>query len=99
MRSLEMDAPKPACCELARESDEVEESNESTQKNELRPPEDKHWWLDPQLIEELPVNVKKGEDGHWRAADVINGEILLVGGEKTWIQTEEKIVYQRGQYI
>ncbi|XP_030282212.1 patatin-like phospholipase domain-containing protein 2 [Sparus aurata] len=59
MRSLEMDAPKPACCELARESDEVEESNESTQKNELRPPEDKHWWLDPQLIEELPVNVKK----------------------------------------
>ena len=80
MRSLAIDGPKQACCELARESGEDQESDESTQKNELTPPEDEHWWLDPQLIEKLPVNVKKGEEGHRRAADVINREILLVGG-------------------
>ena len=81
MRSLEMDAPKAACCEFACESDEDKESNKSTQKNKLTPPEDKHWWLDPQLVEKLPVNVKKGEDGHRRVADVISREILLVGGK------------------
>ncbi|XP_070686530.1 patatin-like phospholipase domain-containing protein 2 [Pempheris klunzingeri] len=52
-RSLEMDAPKPACCELAKDSVEAEEN---TQQGGRKPP---HGWLDPRLIENLPVNIKK----------------------------------------
>lgn len=59
MRSLEMDAPKPACCELVKKSAESEASNESTQQNGLEPPQEEHCWLDPQLIEHLPANLKK----------------------------------------
>ncbi|KAM9352304.1 patatin-like phospholipase domain-containing protein 2 [Symphorus nematophorus] len=52
-RSLETDAPKPACCEL------VKETSDNTQQNGLKAPQDEHRWLDPQLIEHLPVNIKK----------------------------------------
>lgn len=45
---FEMDAAKPACCELVKEA---EESNENTQQNRLK----------PQLLESLPVNIKKGQ--------------------------------------
>eukprot|EP00064_Thunnus_orientalis_P005458 superscaffoldBa00000535_g5472 len=59
LRSLETDIPKPVCCELAKEPAEAEESNEDTQQKGLKAPRDEHWWLDPQLIERLPVNLKK----------------------------------------
>ncbi|XP_037622416.1 patatin-like phospholipase domain-containing protein 2 [Sebastes umbrosus] len=61
LRSLEMDAPKPACCEVVRvkESDEAEESDENTQQDGTKPHQEEHRWLDPQLIENLPVNIKK----------------------------------------
>ena len=61
-----MDSPKPACCEL------VQETNENTQQNGKKAPQDEHRWLDPRLIEHLPINIKKGKDGHWRQADVGN---------------------------
>lgn len=61
-----MDTSKPVCCELAKEQAEAEESNEETQQSG---PEDEHWWLDLQLIERLPVNLKKGKDSH---CDVFN---------------------------
>ncbi|XP_045893766.1 patatin-like phospholipase domain-containing protein 2 [Micropterus dolomieu] len=48
LRSLEMDAPKPACCEL------VKESNQNAHRLK-----EEHWWLDPQLTEHLPVNIKR----------------------------------------
>ncbi|XP_042352486.1 1-acylglycerol-3-phosphate O-acyltransferase Pnpla3-like [Plectropomus leopardus] len=56
-RSLETDAPKPACCEL--KVTELAESHDNTQHSELIPPQDQHSWLDPQLIQHLPVNIKK----------------------------------------
>ncbi|XP_035521264.1 patatin-like phospholipase domain-containing protein 2 isoform X2 [Morone saxatilis] len=59
MRSLETDATKPACCELVKEPTEAEESNENTQLDALKPPQEAHGWLDPKLIENLPVNIKK----------------------------------------
>ncbi|KAM7397130.1 hypothetical protein PAMP_020127 [Pampus punctatissimus] len=57
LRSLDTDTP--VCCELAKEADEVEKSNEDTQQNGLKAPQDEHWWLDPQLIDRLPVNIRK----------------------------------------
>ncbi|XP_051238190.1 patatin-like phospholipase domain-containing protein 2 isoform X2 [Dicentrarchus labrax] len=59
MRSLETDATKPACCELVKEPTEAEESNKDTQLDALKPPQEEHGWLDPKLIENLPVNIKK----------------------------------------
>ncbi|XP_049928489.1 patatin-like phospholipase domain-containing protein 2 isoform X1 [Epinephelus moara] len=60
LRSLEMDAPKLACCELkVKESTEAEESSENTQHDGVKPHQEDHGWLDPQLIENLPVNIKK----------------------------------------
>lgn len=47
--SFEMDAAKPACCELVKEA---EESTENAQQNRLK----------PQLLESLPVNIEKGKD-------------------------------------
>ncbi|KAM3608747.1 uncharacterized protein V6R79_003988 [Siganus canaliculatus] len=58
-RSLEVDPPKPACCELAKEMTEDEESSERKQQNEEPSPQEKHWWLDPRLIEKLPVHIKQ----------------------------------------
>ncbi|XP_029909330.1 patatin-like phospholipase domain-containing protein 2 isoform X2 [Myripristis murdjan] len=57
--TLEMDVPKPACCELVKESAEVEASNKKAQLNGLNLPQEEHWWLDQRLIESLPVNIKK----------------------------------------
>uniref|UniRef100_UPI003AAC47D7 patatin-like phospholipase domain-containing protein 2 n=1 Tax=Centroberyx gerrardi TaxID=166262 RepID=UPI003AAC47D7 len=51
----EIDAPKPACCEL-QESAEAEESDKNPN---LNPPQEEHWWLDQQLIQNLPVGIKK----------------------------------------
>lgn len=55
MKSLETN-----CCECKMEW--VEESNENAQQNGLKPHQKGHWWLDPQLIENLPVAIKKGKD-------------------------------------
>ncbi len=55
MRSLEVDAPKPACCELAKA--EAERPVENTKQKGP-----KHPWLDAQLIRNLPVNIKKGKN-------------------------------------
>uniref|UniRef100_UPI003AACCD42 patatin-like phospholipase domain-containing protein 2 n=1 Tax=Centroberyx gerrardi TaxID=166262 RepID=UPI003AACCD42 len=54
--SLELDAPKPACCELVNESTEAEKSNTNAR---LNPPQEEHWWLDQQLIQDLPVGIKR----------------------------------------
>ncbi|XP_026221615.1 patatin-like phospholipase domain-containing protein 2 [Anabas testudineus] len=54
LRSLE--TPKPACCEPVAEA---EESNNNTQDKELKTTQEEHLWLDPQLIEHLPLNIKK----------------------------------------
>lgn len=53
MRSLELDAATPACCE------EVKEARDFSEK---KPVENQHKWLDPDLIEKLPFHIKKGED-------------------------------------
>ncbi|XP_034542216.1 patatin-like phospholipase domain-containing protein 2 isoform X2 [Notolabrus celidotus] len=55
MRSLETDAPAAACCELREESAE----DEHTQQSRLKPAQEVHWWLDRQLIDKLPLNIKK----------------------------------------
>lgn len=86
MRSLETDSPKPACCELVKKSAEGEASNESIEHNGLEPPQEEHWWLDTQLIEHLPVNIKKGKACHWRADDMINSPPCL--GRRNLVQTE-----------
>lgn len=86
LRSLEADAPKPACCELVKEPAEAEEPNESAEHNGPKAPQEEHWWLDPRLIENLPVNIKKGKDSHPRATDV-DREIPLV------IETKETLIY------
>lgn len=59
-----------ACCERVKEA---EESDEDTQQNGLKPVQKEHWWLNPQLIENLPVNIKKGKDSgsnrlHWKVS-------------------------------
>ncbi|XP_071347888.1 1-acylglycerol-3-phosphate O-acyltransferase Pnpla3-like [Trachinotus anak] len=59
MRGLETDSPRPACCELMKEQAEAEESSETTQQNGLKPPQEEHFWLDPQLIENLPADIRK----------------------------------------
>lgn len=50
-RSLEAAAPPP-CCEEAAEAQE--------------PGGKQHRWLRPQLVEKLPVQIRKGEAGGWR---------------------------------
>ncbi|KAM7002334.1 patatin-like phospholipase domain-containing protein 2 [Tautogolabrus adspersus] len=54
MRSLQTDTSEPACCDLEKEPAEAEESVQKTQQNRRE-----HWWLDQQLIEKLPLNLKK----------------------------------------
>ncbi|XP_039665986.1 patatin-like phospholipase domain-containing protein 2 [Perca fluviatilis] len=53
MKSLETN-----CCEC-KVKERAEESNENAQQNGLKPHQKGHWWLDPQLIENLPVAIKK----------------------------------------
>lgn len=60
-RVLETDSPRVACCELLKERADAEESRENTQQNGLRPPQAEHLWLDPQLVERLPVHIRRGE--------------------------------------
>ncbi|KAK5866952.1 hypothetical protein PBY51_011481 [Eleginops maclovinus] len=57
LRSLLTDAPKPACCELRVK--EPAEDEEGRQQIGLKPPQEEQCWLDPQLVENLPVNVRK----------------------------------------
>ncbi|XP_040894566.1 patatin-like phospholipase domain-containing protein 2 [Toxotes jaculatrix] len=59
LRSLETDSPRPACCELLKRQAEGKESNENVQQNGLKFPQEEHFWLDPQLIENLPVDIRK----------------------------------------
>uniref|UniRef100_A0A3Q3JH59 triacylglycerol lipase n=1 Tax=Monopterus albus TaxID=43700 RepID=A0A3Q3JH59_MONAL len=56
-RRLEMRVLRPACCELVKHV--AEESNEKTPQNQQKLHQKAHVWLDPQLIENLPVNLKK----------------------------------------
>lgn len=58
-RRLEMRVLRPACCELVKHV--AEESNEKTPQNQQKLHQKAHVWLDPQLIENLPVNLKKGK--------------------------------------
>ncbi len=67
MRSLEADAPKPACCELVDTG--AEQPDGKTGHKGLKPPQGEHCWLNAQLIQNLPVNIKKGKKRHQRAAD------------------------------
>ncbi|XP_034390429.1 patatin-like phospholipase domain-containing protein 2 [Cyclopterus lumpus] len=69
LRSLETDAPGPApgpaprpahghaCCEPKVEVEEPAEDEES--KNAVQTHEEEHRWLDPRLIENLPVHIQK----------------------------------------
>ncbi|XP_041853283.1 patatin-like phospholipase domain-containing protein 2 isoform X2 [Melanotaenia boesemani] len=59
MRSLETDATEHACCDQVKESSETEKSGESTKQCGLKKPQRDHWWLDPKLIENLPVNIQR----------------------------------------
>lgn len=63
LRSLETDALKSACCDLVTELPEAADSDENTHQNGQKPPQEGHWWLDPRLVEQLPVNIRKGKDG------------------------------------
>ncbi|KAK2842643.1 hypothetical protein Q5P01_012843 [Channa striata] len=58
-RTLKTDAPKPACCEQMKQMAEAEQSHNHTQQNDVKTPKDQHFWLDPQLVENLPVNIRK----------------------------------------
>lgn len=58
LRSLETQASKPACCELEK-GPEAEESNEDTQASGMKPLQEDHQWLDPKLIEYLPISIQK----------------------------------------
>ncbi|KAK2842642.1 hypothetical protein Q5P01_012842 [Channa striata] len=51
----DMDAAKPACCELVRA---VKESNKA-QLNGHDAPHQQHYWLDHSVIKNLPVGIKK----------------------------------------
>ncbi|TNN41783.1 Patatin-like phospholipase domain-containing protein 2 [Liparis tanakae] len=51
VRSLEVDAAGPACCEQPAEDEESDAG--------VKTREEEHRWLDPQLIENLPVNIQK----------------------------------------
>lgn len=42
--------------------DEAEETNNNTQQKEIKTCQKEHFWLNPQLIEHLPVNIQKGKD-------------------------------------
>uniref|UniRef100_A0A3Q3NCP7 triacylglycerol lipase n=1 Tax=Mastacembelus armatus TaxID=205130 RepID=A0A3Q3NCP7_9TELE len=57
LRSLETNASRLACCEVANQM--AAETKEDTQQNELKPRADVHFWLDPQLTQNLPVGIKK----------------------------------------
>ncbi|XP_041795451.1 patatin-like phospholipase domain-containing protein 2 [Chelmon rostratus] len=59
LRSLETDALKSACCDLVTELPEAADSDENTHQNGQKPPQEGHWWLDPRLVEQLPVNIRK----------------------------------------
>ncbi|XP_074534016.1 patatin-like phospholipase domain-containing protein 2 [Halichoeres trimaculatus] len=59
MKSLETDVPSPPCCELKEEPPEAEESGEVPRQSGLKPAQEGHWWLDLQLVEKLPLNIRK----------------------------------------
>lgn len=64
MKNLDMVATKP-CCE------------EVTESNKKNPVQNRHQWLDPQLIEKLPVPIKRGESSRCGDADV-GGDVTAV---------------------
>ncbi|KAM4619394.1 1-acylglycerol-3-phosphate O-acyltransferase Pnpla3-like [Polymixia lowei] len=61
MASVEVDTPKPSCCELMNETTTAEktENSENPLLNGQNPPQEQHWWLDRQVIQNLPVNIRK----------------------------------------
>ncbi|KAM4619397.1 1-acylglycerol-3-phosphate O-acyltransferase Pnpla3-like isoform 1-T1 [Polymixia lowei] len=48
------DTRKPACCKLGNEL-----TNKNPPLNGQNPPQEQHWWLDRQVIQNLPVNIRK----------------------------------------
>ncbi|XP_056271679.1 patatin-like phospholipase domain-containing protein 2 isoform X2 [Pseudoliparis swirei] len=79
-RSLETDAAGPACCEQPAED---EESNAGVKTHE-----EEHRWLDPQLIENLPVNIQKALCEACR-------ETCAAGGLLTQVTSYLKVPYTR----
>ncbi|XP_008292477.1 patatin-like phospholipase domain-containing protein 2 [Stegastes partitus] len=59
LRSLETQASKPACCALEKEPANAEESDKDTQQSGAKPSQEDHQWLDPKLIENLPISIQK----------------------------------------
>ncbi|XP_056138403.1 patatin-like phospholipase domain-containing protein 2 [Lampris incognitus] len=59
--SLEVDNHRLACCELVSDSPKTEEmdSRANPLHNGPNPIQRQHWWLDPYVIQDLPVNIKK----------------------------------------
>lgn len=61
MKSLETNVPLASCCELREETAEAEESGDVTPQNKVKPAREGHWWLDKQLVDKLPLNIRKGK--------------------------------------
>ncbi|KAM9854827.1 patatin-like phospholipase domain-containing protein 2 [Aulostomus maculatus] len=59
LSSVGTDAPKPVCCELAKQTAKAGVSTGGAVRCGPEILEDEHWWLDRQLIDKLPVNIKK----------------------------------------
>ncbi|XP_022067481.2 patatin-like phospholipase domain-containing protein 2 [Acanthochromis polyacanthus] len=59
LRCLETQSSRPACCELEKEPAEAEESNKDKQQSRGKPLQEDHRWLDPKLIENLPISIQK----------------------------------------
>ncbi|XP_072241365.1 patatin-like phospholipase domain-containing protein 2 [Leuresthes tenuis] len=59
LRGLEGNATKDVCCEQVKEPSEAVNSNEKTERCGQKQPQTDHWWLDPKLKENLPVNIQR----------------------------------------
>ncbi|KAM4573897.1 patatin-like phospholipase domain-containing protein 2 [Odontesthes bonariensis] len=59
LRRLESDATKGVCCEQVKEPCEAVNSNGNTERCDQKKPQTDHCWLDPKLIEDLPVNIQR----------------------------------------
>ncbi|KAG7522056.1 patatin-like phospholipase domain-containing protein 2 [Solea senegalensis] len=65
LKSLELDSPRCACCEL------VKEQEENTRQDDLKHHE--HFWLNPQLTEKLPIHIRMALCEACRAAHAADG--------------------------
>ncbi|KAL4005412.1 hypothetical protein ACER0C_005125 [Sarotherodon galilaeus] len=53
IRNLAIDSFKYVCCEV------VKESSVKAQQDGLNPLREDHWWLDPHLVENLPIEIQR----------------------------------------